>query len=62
MVAITVTELPGRTDRFADDGKAKRAAAEEELQKMEADLKSTLAAASARKDGVGANAGESVPS
>ncbi len=47
--------------QIADDGKAKRAAAEEELQKMEAELKATLAAASARKDGVGANAGESVP-
>ena len=48
--------------QIADEGKAKRAAAEEELQKMEAELKETLAAASARKDGVGSNAGESVPS
>ncbi|MEL6209264.1 MAG: toxic anion resistance protein, partial [Pseudomonadota bacterium] len=33
--------------QIADEGKAKRAAAEEELQKMEADLKATLAAAKA---------------
>ena len=46
--------------QIADDGKAKRAAAEEELQKMEAELKATLASAKARKDGVGTNAGESV--
>ncbi|MGI9393332.1 MAG: toxic anion resistance protein, partial [Boseongicola sp.] len=47
---------------IADEGKAKRAAAEEELQKMEAELKSTLSAAKARKDGTGSNTGESVPS
>ncbi|MGQ3489126.1 toxic anion resistance protein [Roseovarius pacificus] len=46
---------------IADEGKAKRAAAEEELKKMEADLRDTLAAAKARKDGVGDNAGTSVP-
>ena len=46
--------------QIADDGKAKRAAAEEELQKMEAELKDTLASAKARADGVGTNAGESV--
>ena len=45
---------------IADEGKANRAAAEEELQKMEAELKATLSAAKARKDGVGTNAGESV--
>lgn len=45
---------------IADEGKAKRAAAEAELKKMEAELKSTLASAKARKDGVGTNAGESV--
>lgn len=45
---------------IADEGKAKRAAAEEELQKMEAELKATLSAAKARKDSVGTNAGESV--
>ena len=48
--------------QIADDGKAKRAAAEEELQKMEAELKDTLASAKARADGVGTNAGESVSS
>ena len=48
--------------QIADDGKAKRAAAEEDLKKMEADLKETLAAAKARADGTGVNAGESVPS
>ena len=48
--------------QIADEGKAKRAAAEEELKTMEAELKSTLAAAKARADGVGTNAGESVPS
>jgi len=46
--------------QIADDGKAKRAAAEEEMKKMEAELKATLAAAKARGDGVGTNAGESV--
>ena len=46
---------------IADEGKKKRAEAEVELQKMEAELKSTLAAAKARKDGTGSNAGESVP-
>ncbi len=47
--------------RIADEGKAKRAAAEEELQKMEAELRDTLAAAKARRDGVGDNAGTAVP-
>ncbi|MCV6591339.1 MAG: toxic anion resistance protein, partial [Silicimonas sp.] len=47
--------------QIADDGKAKRADAEAELQKMEEELKNTLAAAKARADGVGTNAGESVP-
>ena len=47
--------------QIADEGKAKRAAAEEDLQKMEAELKTTLAAAKARKDGIGTNSGESVP-
>ncbi|NVK13856.1 MAG: toxic anion resistance protein [Rhodobacteraceae bacterium] len=47
--------------RIADEGKAKRAAAEEELQKMEAELRNTLAAAKARRDGVGDNAGTAVP-
>ncbi|MFY0309600.1 toxic anion resistance protein [Leisingera sp. D0M16] len=47
--------------RIADEGKAKRAAAEAELQKMEAELRDTLAAAKARRDGVGDNAGTAVP-
>ncbi len=45
---------------IADEGKAKRAAAEEELKKMEAELRDTLAAAKARKDGIGDNAGTAV--
>ena len=47
--------------QIADEGKARRAAAEEELKKMEAELRDTLAAAKARKDGVGDNAATSVP-
>ncbi|OBY25477.1 toxic anion resistance protein [Leisingera sp. JC1] len=47
--------------RIADEGKAKRAAAEEDLQKMEAELRDTLAAAKARRDGVGDNTGTAVP-
>jgi uncharacterized protein YaaN involved in tellurite resistance len=39
--------------QIADEGKAKRAAAEVDLKKMEADLRDTLASAKARKDGVG---------
>ncbi|MBE0453874.1 MAG: toxic anion resistance protein [Roseovarius sp.] len=46
---------------IADEGKAKRARAEEELKKMEAELRDTLASAKARKDGVGENAGSAVP-
>ncbi|MEL6532901.1 MAG: toxic anion resistance protein [Pseudomonadota bacterium] len=46
---------------IADEGKAKRAAAEEEMKKMEAELRDTLSAARARGDGTGANVGESVP-
>ena len=47
--------------QIADEGKAKRAAAEEDLKKMEAELRDTLAAAKARRDGVGDNAGAAVP-
>jgi len=47
--------------QIADEGKARRAAAEEELKKMEGELRDTLAAAKARKDGVGDNAGTAVP-
>lgn len=48
--------------QIADDGKAKRAAAEEDLKQMEADLRDTLAAAKSRRDGVGDTAGTAVPS
>ena len=47
--------------QIADEGKAKRAAAEEDLQKMETELRDTLAAAKARGDGTGTNTGTSVP-
>ncbi len=46
--------------RIADDGKRKRAAAEEDLKKMEADLRDTLASARARATGSGSNLGTSV--
>jgi uncharacterized protein YaaN involved in tellurite resistance len=46
---------------IADEGKARRAAAEEELKKMEAELRDTLASAKARRDGVGDNSGTAVP-
>ncbi len=45
---------------IADAGKAKRAAAEVELQKMEHDLRDTLASAKARKTGTGAQVGGAV--
>ena len=48
--------------QIADEGKARRAAAEEDLKKMEAELRDTLASAKARGDGVGYNAGSAVPS
>jgi uncharacterized protein YaaN involved in tellurite resistance len=47
--------------QIADEGKANRAAAEIELQKMEAELRDTLAAAKARKDGLGDTAAGAVP-
>ncbi len=47
--------------KIADEGKAKRAAAEEDLKKMEADLRDALASAKARKDGVGDTAATAVP-
>ncbi|HHI70618.1 MAG TPA: toxic anion resistance protein [Rhodobacteraceae bacterium] len=47
--------------RIADEGKAKRAAAEEDLKQMEAELKATLASAKARGDKVGDTAGGAVP-
>ncbi|WP_439521649.1 toxic anion resistance protein [Marivita sp.] len=47
--------------QIADEGKAKRAAAEQELKKMEADLRDTLASAKARKDGIGDTTAASMP-
>lgn len=46
--------------RIADEGKAKRAAAEQSLIRMERELKETLAAARARATGSGTNIGGSV--
>ncbi|MHA6344551.1 toxic anion resistance protein [Roseivivax sp. CAU 1761] len=46
---------------IADEGKARRARAEEELQKMEAELRTALASAKARGDGTGDTTGTSVP-
>ncbi|QBF31117.1 toxic anion resistance protein [Thalassococcus sp. S3] len=47
--------------QIADEGKTRRAAAEEDLQKMEAELRDTLASAKARRDGIGDTAGTAVP-
>ncbi len=47
--------------QIADEGKARRAVAEAELKRMEGELRTTLASAKARGDGVGASSGESVP-
>lgn len=47
--------------RIADEGKAKRAAAEQDLQKMESELRDTLASAKSRGDKTGYNAGSAVP-
>ncbi|MEL6521829.1 MAG: toxic anion resistance protein [Pseudomonadota bacterium] len=46
---------------IADQGKAKRAAAEADLQKMEGDLRDTLASAKSRKTGLGDTASTAVP-
>jgi len=46
--------------QIADEGKAKRAEAEKELQSMEAELKATLASAKARGTASGHNIGEAV--
>jgi uncharacterized protein YaaN involved in tellurite resistance len=46
--------------RIADEGKRKRAAAEEELKKMEAELRDTLRSATARGDKAGVTIGTSV--
>ena len=47
--------------RIADEGKARRAAAEDDLKTMEAELRETLAAARARGDGLGDTASTAVP-
>ncbi|TNF19571.1 MAG: toxic anion resistance protein [Rhodobacteraceae bacterium] len=47
--------------QIADEGKARRAAAEQDLKKMEKELRDTLASAKARKTGLGDNAGTAVP-
>ncbi|MBD3662643.1 toxic anion resistance protein [Sulfitobacter aestuariivivens] len=47
--------------QIADEGKARRAAAEKDLQEMEANLRDTLASAKARKTGLGDTAGGAVP-
>ncbi len=48
--------------QIADEGKSRRAAAEEELKKMETELRDTLASAKARGDKTGDIAGTAVPS
>ena len=47
--------------QIADEGKARRAAAETELKKMENELRDTLASAKSRGDGRGDTTGTSVP-
>ena len=47
--------------QIADEGKARRAAAETELQEMEAKLRDTLASAKAKATGLGDTAATSVP-
>ncbi len=47
--------------QIADEGKTKRAAAEADLKKLEAELRDTLASAKARKDGTGDASATSVP-
>ncbi|MBZ0128147.1 MAG: toxic anion resistance protein [Rhodobacteraceae bacterium] len=46
---------------IADEGKTRRAAAEEDMKKMEAELRDTLAAARARRTGTGDAVGTAVP-
>ncbi len=46
---------------IADEGKQKRAAAEEDLKKMETDLREALASAKARRDGAGDESGAAAP-
>jgi uncharacterized protein YaaN involved in tellurite resistance len=48
--------------QIADEGKRRRAEAEVEMEKMETELRDTLAAASSRRDGVGDTMATAVPS
>jgi uncharacterized protein YaaN involved in tellurite resistance len=47
--------------QIADEGKRRRAEAEAEMQKMEAELRDTLAAASARRPAAGAEVANEPP-
>ena len=47
--------------QIADEGKARRAAAEQDLQKMESELRETLASARAKQTGLGDTASTAVP-
>jgi uncharacterized protein YaaN involved in tellurite resistance len=47
--------------QIADEGKKRRATAEADLQKMEAELRDTLASAKARATGTGDTAATAVP-
>ncbi|MFP7674094.1 toxic anion resistance protein [Marivita sp. S0852] len=47
--------------QIADEGKARRAAAEVELKKMETELRDTLASAKSRRDGIGDTTATSMP-
>jgi len=47
--------------QIADEGKAKRAAAEDDLRRMEAELKATLSSAKARATGTGDTAATAIP-
>ena len=47
--------------QIADEGKKKRAAAEADLQKMEAELRDTLASAKAKATGLGDTTSTAVP-
>lgn len=63
-IARANAELIGTIEdslKIADEGKARRAAAEAELRKMEAELRDALAAAKARKEGAGDGGAASVP-
>ena len=56
----TLLETIEESLAIADEGKVRRAAAEEELIKMEHELRDTLASAKARKTGLGENVGGAV--